>query len=462
MKVIDTHTHFKDKFLKVMTDRELELYFASGVEHIIGVIDFFKVQWDEVITEIALVTHCLLLNRDGVDLPRDVIENILKEEIDYTKDQFGMVRLVTKLTRKIQSHARKDVTTLAADMQQICDAVLPADTAERFLKNVKEEILATIQIRSRYHKKAYLALGIHPLAIGHIGSFTDCCRVIKVMEGLIKRCEYVIAIGECGLDHNTPLEQDVFREMLRLGKRLNVPLIMHTPMTHGTIPSKRKCEGIRDMCRIIKEEKVDPKLCVFDHITDHECLDILSKAFAPEKPYVSFSIQAHWLEPQQLADLIKGLKRSWGSRVMVNCDFGTYQTPEAFAVLKILLRKYKVSTAMQRKLLFSNAMKLFDFNRPQDCAFLKRRPRPFVLDMSYMQQPLHLLLVLPQFKKWLVAIMESGLRLSEIYADKEHWPYVKSYFSGTKLEKIKFKEPGMDDNTRSAVLSDTYRAIFQE
>jgi TatD DNase family protein len=73
----------------------------------------------------------------------------------------------------------------------------------------------------------YANVGLHP---GDVNRFDK--RDFETLETLAKN-ERVVAIGEIGLDYHYPdhqkdRQEDCFREMLRLAKRLDLPVVIHT------------------------------------------------------------------------------------------------------------------------------------------------------------------------------------------------------------------------------------------
>ena len=73
--------------------------------------------------------------------------------------------------------------------------------------------------------KAYFSMGIHPLYI-------DATAEEKLKEiGLAAATGKIVAVGECGLDRNSPVsmevQQDLFGRQAELAARYDLPLIIH-------------------------------------------------------------------------------------------------------------------------------------------------------------------------------------------------------------------------------------------
>ncbi|MGQ9804828.1 MAG: TatD family hydrolase [Chlorobiales bacterium] len=88
----------------------------------------------------------------------------------------------------------------------------------------------------------YANVGLHPGDVNHFD-----LKDLEKLESLSYR-EKVVAIGEIGLDyhypdHNKSIQETCFREMLRLAKRRDLPVVIHTR------------DAWEDTFRILEEEK---------------------------------------------------------------------------------------------------------------------------------------------------------------------------------------------------------------
>jgi TatD DNase family protein len=88
----------------------------------------------------------------------------------------------------------------------------------------------------------YANVGLHPGDVNHF-DMND----LEKLESL-SYCEKVVAIGEIGLDyhypdHNKSIQETCFREMLRMAKRRDLPVVIHTR------------DAWADTFRILEEEK---------------------------------------------------------------------------------------------------------------------------------------------------------------------------------------------------------------
>ena len=93
-------------------------------------------------------------------------------------------------------------------------------------------------------------------------------QVLEVLP-LYAAKEGVVAIGEIGYDDQTPAEDKAFRAQLELAKRLDLPVMIHTPHRD----KKRGTTRSMDVCL---EHGLKPSQIVVDHNNEEtvkECLD---------------------------------------------------------------------------------------------------------------------------------------------------------------------------------------------
>ena len=99
----------------------------------------------------------------------------------------------------------------------------------------------------------YLAVGIHPINIPP-----------DWRSGLNKIEEYftldrVVAIGEVGINSERKIEEEVFKEMVKMGKAYDLPIIVHTPFTN-------RVDIVRKEISVIDNVGISQELVVIDHI----------------------------------------------------------------------------------------------------------------------------------------------------------------------------------------------------
>ena len=82
----------------------------------------------------------------------------------------------------------------------------------------------------------------------------------------------VVAIGEIGFDDQTPAEERVYRAQLELAKRLDLPVMIHTP-------HRDKRRGTQRSMDIAIEHGLEPARVVVDHNTEETVQECLERGF---------------------------------------------------------------------------------------------------------------------------------------------------------------------------------------
>jgi uncharacterized protein len=96
-------------------------------------------------------------------------------------------------------------------------------------------------------------------------------EVIAGMKPFLDR-DTAIGIGEIGLNNITKNEEMVMAEQLEIAKKLDVPVIIHTPHNN-------KLEGTLRIIAICKECKTNPERICIDHNTEETIQHSLEKGF---------------------------------------------------------------------------------------------------------------------------------------------------------------------------------------
>jgi len=82
----------------------------------------------------------------------------------------------------------------------------------------------------------------------------------------------VVAIGEIGFDDQTPAEERAFRAQLELAKRVNLPVMVHTP-------HRDKQRGTSRSMDICLEHGLKPSQVVIDHNNEETVREVLERGF---------------------------------------------------------------------------------------------------------------------------------------------------------------------------------------
>ncbi|WP_373232021.1 TatD family hydrolase [Cohnella sp.] len=143
----------------------------------------------------------------------------------------------------IDTHAHLDSPKFDNDREEVISRAREAgiDTIVNIGFN-RETIPSTMELAEQY-EFIYAAVGWHPTDAIHMRLEEDLAWIEK-----LSRHPKVVAIGEIGLDYywdTSPkeIQHTVFREQIRLARRLNKPIIIHNRDAH------------EDILRLLKEER---------------------------------------------------------------------------------------------------------------------------------------------------------------------------------------------------------------
>ncbi len=155
--------------------------------------------------------------------------------------------------------------------------------------------------------------------------------------------EGVVAIGEIGYDEQTELEDKYYRAQLELAKKLDLPVMIHTPhrdKKNGTTRSMDVCE----------EHGVDPGKVIVDHNNEETVQEVLDRGF-----WAAFSIYPS--TKMGNARMVEILKQYGANRVIVDsaCDWGISE-PLGVAKTAQLALKSGVDQEQVRLACYQNAL----------------------------------------------------------------------------------------------------------
>ncbi|MEJ2174629.1 MAG: TatD family hydrolase [bacterium] len=122
--------------------------------------------------------------------------------------------------------------------------------------------------------------------------------------------EGVVAIGEIGYDEQTPLEDKYYRLQLELAKKLDLPVMIHTPHRD----KKRGTSRSMDVC---DEHGLDPRKVVVDHNNEETVQETLDRGY-----WAAFSIYPS--TKMGNARMVEILRQYGAERIIVDsaCDWG--------------------------------------------------------------------------------------------------------------------------------------------
>ncbi|MDH5577544.1 MAG: TatD family hydrolase [Betaproteobacteria bacterium] len=122
--------------------------------------------------------------------------------------------------------------------------------------------------------------------------------------------EGVVAIGEIGYDEQSALEDKYYRLQLELAKKLDLPVMIHTPHRD----KKRGTSRSMDVC---DEHGLDPRKVVVDHNNEEAVKETLERGY-----WAAFSIYPS--TKMGNARMVEILRQYGATRVIVDsaCDWG--------------------------------------------------------------------------------------------------------------------------------------------
>lgn len=142
----------------------------------------------------------------------------------------------------IDTHAHLDSAVFDEDREEVIERAIQAGIGKIVNIGFNRETIPTTIALAEKHEMIYAAVGWHPQDA--VNMQPEDLDWIEELCGHSK----VVAIGEIGLDYywdTSPKEvqQQVFRQQIRLARRLSKPIIIHNRDAH------------QDVVRILREEK---------------------------------------------------------------------------------------------------------------------------------------------------------------------------------------------------------------
>ncbi len=139
--------------------------------------------------------------------------------------------------------------------------------------------------------------------------------------------EGVVAIGEIGYDEQSALEDKYFRLQLELAKKLNLPVMIHTPHRD----KKRGTTRSMDVC---DEHGLDPAKVVVDHNNEETVRETLERGY-----WAAFSIYPS--TKMGNARMVEILRQYGAKQVIVDsaCDWGISEPLGVAKTAKLALQQ---------------------------------------------------------------------------------------------------------------------------
>jgi uncharacterized protein len=139
--------------------------------------------------------------------------------------------------------------------------------------------------------------------------------------------EGVVAIGEIGYDEQSALEDKYYRLQLELAKKLNLPVMIHTPHRD----KKRGTTRSMDVC---DEHGLDPKMVVVDHNNEETVRETLERGY-----WAAFSIYPS--TKMGNSRMVEILRQYGAKQVIVDsaCDWGISEPLGVAKTAKLALQQ---------------------------------------------------------------------------------------------------------------------------
>jgi predicted metal-dependent TIM-barrel fold hydrolase len=155
--------------------------------------------------------------------------------------------------------------------------------------------------------------------------------------------EGVVAIGEIGYDEQSALEDKYYRLQLELAKKLDLPVMIHTPHRD----KKRGTSRSMDVC---DEHGLDPKKVVVDHNNEETVKETLERGY-----WAAFSIYPS--TKMGNARMVEILRQYGAKQVIVDsaCDWGISEPLGVAKTAKLALQQ-GISEADVRLACYQNAL----------------------------------------------------------------------------------------------------------
>ena len=139
--------------------------------------------------------------------------------------------------------------------------------------------------------------------------------------------EGVVAIGEIGYDEQTELEDKYYRLQLELAKKLELPVMIHTP-------HRDKKNGTSRSMDVCDEHGLDPNMVVVDHNNEETVREVIERGY-----WAAFSIYPSTKMGNER--MVEILRQYGGKRIIVDsaCDWGISEPLGVAKTAKLALER---------------------------------------------------------------------------------------------------------------------------
>lgn len=136
------------------------------------------------------------------------------------------------------------------DRDQVINKAIRTNVTRLFLPAIdSSHTQSMLTLKRKFPKNIFLMAGLHPCYIGE--NYLD--ELKHVEKNIIEnKC---IAVGEIGIDlhwetKNLELQKEVFMQQIRLAKKYNLPIVIHSRKSYDEIFEVLELEGTKDLSGI--------------------------------------------------------------------------------------------------------------------------------------------------------------------------------------------------------------------
>ncbi len=194
---------------------------------------------------------------------------------------------------------------------------------------------------------ARVALGVHPRSLPRRG----LQAVLDLLPAAFDD-RRVVAVGEIGLHHGGPAEEEAVVEQLRLARRLRVPVLVHTP-------ERDKERHTRRLLALLREHGPAPERVLVDHVSARTLPLVLGCGH-----WAGLTVQLGALKAERAVALVA---RMGSERLVFNSDAGD-RTGDllAFPRAAHLLSRSGLSDNVVRRVAWANASRFLGLPQKPD------------------------------------------------------------------------------------------------
>ena len=148
------------------------------------------------------------------------------------------------------THTHLYLKEFDSDRDQVINKAIRANVTRLFLPAIdSSHTQSMLTLKRKFPKNIFLMAGLHPCYIGE--NYLD--ELKHVEKNIIEN--QCIAVGEIGIDlhwetKNLELQKEVFMQQIRLAKKYNLPIVIHSRKSYDEIFEVLELEGTKDLSGI--------------------------------------------------------------------------------------------------------------------------------------------------------------------------------------------------------------------